>query len=197
MSTKWPWHCRYTALFFLLFFLLFLSCCRLWIIVFCLRYTKSHLVAHTPVQTTHPWNFLIGGPAAFSVTARCCHQGNFAPFFSPSLSLSDACFSSLEGHQFFIYLQVLIIGEPTKAIIACSKKKCFCSLPRSVIKANLERLQPERRSQQPARFTSLERKVCRRLRKQVCVCLPPPTIPHTHPSGKKKKLKKKIRQRCL
>lgn len=48
MSTKWPRDCCDKTLFFFLF----LSCCRVWIMMFCLRYTKSQLGAGTPVQTT-------------------------------------------------------------------------------------------------------------------------------------------------
>lgn len=165
--------------------------------MFCLRYTKSQPGANTPVQTAHPWNFLIHQSPCSVFCDRLLLSSRKRFAFSLSLSLSDACFSCLEGHKFFIYLQVLIIEEPTKAIIASSKKKCFCSLPGSVIKANLERVYPAQRSQQPAWLASLERKVCRRPRKQVCVWFFSPLEWEEKEKGKKKRRDSVFRWRRL
>lgn len=80
MSTKWPRDCCDKTLFFFLF----LSCCRVWIMMFCLRYTKSQLGAGTPVQTTWPWNFLIH-QSPRSIFCDCLLLSSrklFASFFS-------------------------------------------------------------------------------------------------------------------
>lgn len=77
MSTKWPRDCCDKTLFFFLF----LSCCRVWIMMFCLRYL-SLVPAHLSKPHDLGTSWSISRPAAFSVTACCCHQGNSLLLFS-------------------------------------------------------------------------------------------------------------------